>query len=130
MSNEKTLRANEVPRLVIQLPDGKEVHHSIAGSEITIGRDPSNRICLPDDFVSKFHAKLFVSGSSLTLVDLESANKTYVNGLPIQKGACLVDSRSCLRVARVGRLRERQEHLPFDDRFLVAKVLKGPRVRC
>jgi hypothetical protein len=77
---EKTLSAADLPRLVVHLPDGKEVHHSIAGTEITIGRDPSNRISISDNFVSKFHAKLLVAGSSLTLVDLGSANKTYVNG--------------------------------------------------
>jgi FHA domain/Tetratricopeptide repeat len=82
---EKTLSAADLPRLVVQLPDGKEVHHSIAGTELTIGRDPSNRITIGDQFVSKFHAKLLVSHSSITLVDLGSANKTYVNGQPISE---------------------------------------------
>lgn len=83
MTADTTLRALDVPRLVVLLPDGKEVHHHIAGEEVTIGRDPSNRICLPDHFVSKFHAKILVSARTLTLVDLGSANKTYVNGEPI-----------------------------------------------
>jgi predicted component of type VI protein secretion system len=82
---EKTLSAADLPRLVVQLPDGKEVHHSIAGSEVTIGRDPSNRITIADQFVSKCHAKLLVSHASITLVDLGSANKTYVNGQPISE---------------------------------------------
>ena len=84
---EKTLSAADLPRLVVQLPDGKEVHHSVVGSEITIGRDPSNRIPIADQFVSKFHAKLMISHSSMTLVDLGSANKTYVNGEPIRDAA-------------------------------------------
>jgi tetratricopeptide (TPR) repeat protein len=84
---EKTLSAADLPRLVVQLPDGKEVHHSIVGTELTIGRDPSNRIPIADQFVSKFHAKLLVSQSSMTLVDLGSANKTYVNGTPIREAA-------------------------------------------
>ena len=84
---EKTLSAADLPRLVVQLPDGKEVHHSVVGSEITIGRDPSNRISIADQFVSKFHAKLLISHSSITLVDLGSANKTYVNGEPIREAA-------------------------------------------
>src|SRR3990172_4143889 len=82
---DKTLSAADLPRLVVQLPDGKEVHHSVVGSEITIGRDPSNRISIADQFVSKFHAKLMISLSSITLVDLGSANKTYVNGEPIRE---------------------------------------------
>ena len=84
---EKTLSAADLPRLVVQLPDGKEVHHSVVGSEITIGRDPSNRISIADQFVSKFHAKLLIAQSSITLVDLGSANKTYVNGEPIREAA-------------------------------------------
>jgi len=84
---DKTLSAADLPRLVVQLPDGKEVHHSVVGSEITIGRDPSNRISIADQFVSKFHAKLMISLSSITLVDLGSANKTYVNGAPIREAA-------------------------------------------
>jgi hypothetical protein len=84
---DKTLSAADLPRLVVQLPDGKEIHHSVVGSEITIGRDPSNRISIADQFVSKFHAKLMISLSSITLVDLGSANKTYVNGEPIREAA-------------------------------------------
>jgi pSer/pThr/pTyr-binding forkhead associated (FHA) protein len=84
---EKTLSAADLPRLVVQLPDGKEVHHSVVGTEITIGRDPSNRIPIADQFVSKFHAKLLINPSSMTLLDLGSANKTYVNGTPIRESA-------------------------------------------
>ena len=84
---EKTLSAADLPKLVVQLPDGKEVHHAIVGTEITIGRDPSNRIPIADQFVSKFHAKLVISQSSIMLVDLGSANKTYVNGAPIREAA-------------------------------------------
>ncbi len=84
---DKTLSAADLPKLVVQLPDGKEVHHPVVGNEITIGRDPSNRIPITDQFVSKFHAKLLVSQSSMTLVDLGSANKTYVNGAPIREAA-------------------------------------------
>lgn len=84
---EKTLSAADLPRLVVQLPDGKEVHHSVVGTELTIGRDPSNRIPIADQFVSKFHAKLLIAQSSMTLVDLGSANKTYVNGSPIREAA-------------------------------------------
>jgi cytochrome c-type biogenesis protein CcmH/NrfG len=84
---DKTLSAADLPKLVVQLPDGKEVHHPVAGGEITIGRDPSNRIPIADQFVSKFHAKLVVSQSALTLVDLGSANKTYVNGAPIREAS-------------------------------------------
>ncbi len=82
-TKDRTVRTLDVPWLVVQLPDGKEIHHHVVGSELTIGRDATNRISIPDHFVSKFHAKLLVSQTSMTLVDLESANKTYVNGRQI-----------------------------------------------
>ena len=87
MSEPKTLRAALVPRLVVKLADGKEVHHPIVGQEVTIGRDAANRIVIADQFLSKFHAKLLSSENGLTLVDLGSANKTYVNGQPITQSA-------------------------------------------
>ena len=78
-----TLRSLDMPRLVVEIPDGKEIHHHLSGDEVTIGRDPKNRIAIADNFISKFHAKLIISKTSLVLVDLDSANKTYVNEQPI-----------------------------------------------
>ena len=88
MTNENTaptLRSLDMPRLIVELPDGKEIQHHLSSGEITIGRDPKNRIAIADDFISKFHAKLIISKTSLVLVDLESANKTYVNDRPISE---------------------------------------------
>lgn len=80
MGHEKTIDESSAPQLFVQLPDGEEVCHSVVGREISIGRDPSNRISISDHFVSQFHAKLLVSRKGFTLVDLGSSNKTLVNG--------------------------------------------------
>jgi len=80
-----TLRTLDMPRLVVERPDVKEVRHHLSGEEVTIGRDPSNRISIPDNFISKFHAKILINETSMVLVDLQSANKTYVNGRPISE---------------------------------------------
>lgn len=87
MTSEKTqtLRSFDLPRLVVELPDGKEIQHHLSGEEITIGRDPKNSIAIADNFISKFHAKLIISKTSIVLVDLASANKTYVNDRPISE---------------------------------------------
>lgn len=69
--------------LVVTLPDGGKEHHHLDGREITVGRDPSNHIRLSHHFVSQFHAKFVRTGSSLSVVDLGSANKTRVNGREI-----------------------------------------------
>lgn len=48
--------------------------------ELTIGRRPTNDIILPSDGVSGTHARLLVTGRTLTLVDLGSTNGTFVTG--------------------------------------------------
>jgi pSer/pThr/pTyr-binding forkhead associated (FHA) protein len=69
-----------VPVLVVFDGDGKERRHLIRGREATIGRDVGNDICIRDHLVSKVHAKLLISNQSVTVVDLDSVNKTRVNG--------------------------------------------------
>lgn len=59
-----------VPRLV-----------TLRQAELVIGRGPDADIELQARGVSRAHAKLVVAGSdSVTLVDLQSKNGTYVNG--------------------------------------------------
>jgi len=48
--------------------------------EVTIGRRPTNDVILPDDGVSGSHARLLVTGRTLTLVDQGSTNGTFVAG--------------------------------------------------
>jgi len=53
---------------------------------ILIGRDEKNDILLPDSFkiISREHAKIIDTEGILQLVDLESANFTYLNGQRIE----------------------------------------------
>ena len=51
--------------------------------EMTIGRDPVAEICLPDESISRRHAKLTKSGNAVLLTDLGSANGTYLNDRPV-----------------------------------------------
>lgn len=51
-----------------------------AKPEVTIGRRPTNDVILPDDGVSGAHAKLLVTGRTLTLIDQGSTNGTFVGG--------------------------------------------------
>jgi pilus assembly protein CpaF len=47
--------------------------------EISIGRMPSNDVVLPEAGVSSTHARVLVTGSTLTILDLDSTNGTFVN---------------------------------------------------
>jgi ABC transport system ATP-binding/permease protein len=50
-----------------------------AQPQITIGRDPSNNLVLSSPLVSRFHARVEQAGGRWKLVDLRSANGTFVN---------------------------------------------------
>jgi hypothetical protein len=48
-------------------------------SPVNIGRGLRNQLILNDPLVSKFHAKIYLQGQNHILVDLGSANGTFVN---------------------------------------------------
>lgn len=56
----------------------------IEDTDRIIGRAPTAHIFVDDKSVSKFHAKLVMAGGDVSLIDLESTNKTVVNGRQIQ----------------------------------------------
>ena len=53
------------------------------GEDIVVGRSMTSAIFVDDKSVSKSHSKLTVSNGEVHLIDLESTNKTVVNGDPI-----------------------------------------------
>ncbi len=57
-------------------------HFSILNGSMTIGRDPVCEINLTDESVSRKHAQIVFRVDHFTLVDLNSLNKSIINGLP------------------------------------------------
>jgi transcriptional regulator with GAF, ATPase, and Fis domain len=58
---------------------------SLAESEFSIGRDPSNQISLLDSLVSRRHCVIRKDADAFRLVDLESRNNTFVSGVPVRE---------------------------------------------
>jgi two-component system cell cycle response regulator len=56
----------------------------IEDTDRIIGRAPTAHIFVDDKSVSKFHAKLVMAGGDVSVIDLESTNKTVINGRQIQ----------------------------------------------
>jgi transcriptional regulator with GAF, ATPase, and Fis domain len=54
-------------------------------TEISIGRDPSNLICVDSSSVSRRHCLIFRKEDELFIRDLESLNGTFVNDIPIKE---------------------------------------------
>src|SRR5690242_5362660 len=52
-------------------------------STTTIGRDSDNDIVLDELTVSRCHALLFTRAGHIAIMDLESANGTFVNGVQV-----------------------------------------------
>lgn len=52
---------------------------------ITVGRTSDSDMCVPSPLVSRDHARLLVSGNSVTLVDVGSVNGCFVNQRQVKK---------------------------------------------
>ncbi|MBO0724853.1 MAG: sigma 54-interacting transcriptional regulator [Blastocatellia bacterium] len=76
-----------IPRLIsISGPlEGKVF--SITDADVTIGRGPSNSICIADPLLSRQHCRITREGDLFNLLDLGSFNGTFVNGVPIKEQA-------------------------------------------
>ena len=73
------------PRLEVS---GPEMTRGVPldGDRLTIGRDTSNDIVLPDDLqVSRHHARLERLAAGWSVSDLDSTNGTFVNGQPLSQ---------------------------------------------
>lgn len=68
------------PKLIIVNGPVRRTTFDLVGEEITIGRDPSNQLCLPDLSVSRQHCVIKKEAGRWHITDLRSFNGTVVNG--------------------------------------------------
>ena len=71
------------PHLLVLAGPLKGQTFELSDGELTLGREDSNSLCLKDPRVSRRHAIIESRGQPYTLVDLDSSNGTFVNGLPV-----------------------------------------------
>jgi predicted component of type VI protein secretion system len=72
-------------RLVLKQKDGEVREYQFAQGPIHIGRAADSHVLLPDRAVSKKHAMIACNGEGTwTVQDLDSANKTYLNGQAVR----------------------------------------------
>lgn len=67
----------------------KEQEYLFHEDVIPLGRHESNLLILPDPYkrlVSRRHARIERKGTAYYLFDLESQNRTVLNGAPLQSG--------------------------------------------
>ena len=73
--------------IVVHSPEASEQgkRYPLGEEDVSIGRDRTSTVVVPSESVSRQHARIFVSGGSHVLVDLESTNGTLLNGKPVQE---------------------------------------------
>jgi Nif-specific regulatory protein len=71
------------------------VQHLVDG-QISIGRDEANQLRLRDSAVSRRHCTIQQAGDRYELVDLDSHNGTFVNGVPV--GRKFIDHGDTIRI--------------------------------
>lgn len=77
----------DIPYLSPVDNNSPEARIYIAGERLTIGRSPENDLHLNISTISGKHAEIHRSGNYCTVTDLNSTNKTYVNGTAIRPNA-------------------------------------------
>src|SRR5688572_20852370 len=67
-------------------------------TELTVGRDPSNLICVPEQAVSRQHARFYLREEQWMLQDLGSRNGTMVDGAYLTGGELELEPNHEIRV--------------------------------
>ena len=83
---------------------------------VSIGRGLVNDIDLPDERVSRCHAVLWAEEGAWRIRDLESANGTFINNIPVSGNAALPSSCE-LRFHRHGPTIQLQVSKPVETRI-------------
>jgi Nif-specific regulatory protein len=73
------------PRLIATTGPPKGAIFALAVGECSIGREDSNVICLGDSSVSRRHCLIKREDDWCKIIDLDSFNGTFVNGVPVQE---------------------------------------------
>src|ERR1043165_1752942 len=71
------------PRLISISGPLEGTTFALTGDEVMIGRDASNQLCIDDHSVSRQHCLIRREADAFKIIDLESFNGTFVNGVPV-----------------------------------------------
>ncbi len=73
------------PSLIIIAGSLKGTTFALSAPEVSIGREASNPVCVNEPAVSRRHCLIRQADGQCTLVDLDSYNGTFVNGVPVHE---------------------------------------------
>ena len=64
---------------------GDPFFHNLEGESLVIGRSAEAGLEIPDRFLSRLHARIFLENEKWWVEDLESRNGTRINGRQIKR---------------------------------------------
>jgi len=73
------------PRLVVIAGPMRGTVFACTEDEVSVGREPTNKVRLADLSVSRKHCLIRREGDRFSVVDLESFNSTFINGVPVKE---------------------------------------------
>src|SRR5215469_179135 len=73
------------PSLVVVSGSRKGTIAPLNKQEMTIGRDADSDLCLNEEAVSRKHCAIKFEGGIYRILDLNSSNGTFVNGIPVRE---------------------------------------------
>jgi transcriptional regulator with GAF, ATPase, and Fis domain len=72
------------PRIAVVVGAKKGTITHLKDGETTIGRDPASALCLSEESVSRKHCAIQADGDLYRVIDFDSSNGTFVNGVPVR----------------------------------------------
>ena len=121
-------RQSNLAKLILnpQMPSRKEI--DLPRADLSIGRDPTNDVVIPDALVSRKHARIVFDGREYRFQDCESSNGSLLNGDRVSERA-LSDGD----VLWLGASRLLFRAPEFQTEGSLAKVIQHPssqKMRC
>jgi two-component system, NtrC family, response regulator HydG len=78
---------HDPPKLVSLAGPLRGASYVLDGKNFTVGREPSSRLPIDDQYVSRRHCVIQLEDGELKITDLNSHNGTFVNTIPVKKRA-------------------------------------------
>lgn len=110
------------PKLVSIAGPLRGATYSLDGKNFTIGREPSSRLPIDDQYVSRRHCVIQMEDGDLKITDLNSHNGTFVNTIPVKQrvlrhGDQIIIGASTFVVLLAGEEAPAPSWVAIDDRI-------------
>jgi uncharacterized RDD family membrane protein YckC len=116
-----------VAKLIVNPTSSARREIPLARALLSIGRDPSNDVVLPDAMVSRRHAVIECRGTQYFIRDCNSSNGSLVNGDRVSERGLRDGDLVAIGTAR---LLFREELAPEDAAAKVVQHPSAPRLQC